>query len=69
MKYSKAEVRSKGHIIPDMKFEEQSLTSFAGLVVFQQLCRRIGLKSRLTLCFQHLQQSRIFGHATVSGNW
>ena len=65
MKYSKSDVRSKDHIIPDMKFEEQSLTSFSGLVVFQQLCRRIGLKSRLTRCFQHLQQSRIFGQATV----
>ena len=65
MKYSKSEVRSKDHMIPDMKFEEQSLTSFAGLVIVQQLCRRIGIKNRLTRCFQHLQESRIFGQATV----
>lgn len=65
MKYSRSDVRSKDHIIPDIKCEEQSLTSFAGLVIFQQLCRRIGIKRRLIRCFQHLQNSRIFGQATV----
>ena len=37
MKCSRREVRGKAHALPTLKFENQSLTSFAGLVVFQQL--------------------------------
>ena len=65
MKCSRSDVRSKNHKIPELKFEEQSLTSFAGLVVFQQLFSAKGLKSRLARCFQHLKEGRIFSHATI----
>jgi hypothetical protein len=42
-KLSKAAVRGKASPIPTVRFEEQSLTSFAGLVVFQGLFARLAL--------------------------
>ena len=44
MKFSKAAIHRKTHRIPEIKFENQRLTSFAGLVVYQSLFSRIGLK-------------------------
>ena len=35
MKFSKAATHRKTHRIPEIKFEDQRLTSFAGLVVYQ----------------------------------
>jgi hypothetical protein len=37
MKCSKAAIHRKPHRIPEIKFEDQRLTSFAGLVVYQTL--------------------------------
>ncbi|MFT7561744.1 MAG: hypothetical protein ACI93R_003675, partial [Flavobacteriales bacterium] len=37
MKYSNIDINSKTHAIPDVRFEEEKLTSFGGLVVFQLL--------------------------------
>jgi hypothetical protein len=34
MKCSRREVRGKAHALPTLKFENQSLTSFSGLVVY-----------------------------------
>jgi hypothetical protein len=65
MKCSKAEIHRKSHRIPEVKFEDQRLTSFAGLVVYQTLFSRIGLKQQLSGCFRHLTVSPIFGHGVV----
>ena len=65
MKFSRSDVHCKVHKIPDLKFEQQSLTSFAGLVVFQQFFAVIDFKARLGCCFRHLQNTRIFGHAAI----
>jgi len=62
MKGSKAAIHRKTHRIPEIKFEDQRLTSFAGLVVYQSLFSRIGLKQQLSGCFRHLAISPIFGH-------
>ena len=43
MKYSKSDIQSKVHSLPDLKFENQSLTSFAGLVIFQKFFADVGL--------------------------
>ena len=37
MKYSKSEIMNRAYKIPDLKFEDQNLTSFAGLTIFQPL--------------------------------
>ena len=65
MKFSKAAIHRKTHRIPLIRFEDQKLTSFAGLVVYQTLFSRIGLKRQLSGCFRHLTVSPIFGHGVM----
>jgi len=65
MKCSKAAVHRKTHCIPEIRFEDQRLTSFAGLVVFQSLFSRVGLKQQLSRCFSHLKVSPIYGHGVI----
>ena len=65
MKLSKAAVHSKARVLPEIRFEDQQLTSFAGLIAFQPLLSRLNLKQRLRQCFQHLKVSPIFGHANI----
>ena len=65
MKSSKSQIQVKIHKIPVIRFEDQQLTSFSGLLIFQQLFRRIELKKRLKKCFAHLQVSPIFGRHLV----
>jgi hypothetical protein len=45
MKLSRSKVNGKVHKIPKLKFGNQSLTSFAGLVLFQQYLAVICLKA------------------------
>lgn len=65
MKSSKSQIHAKFHKIPDIRFEDQKLTSFSGLLIFQLLFRRLNLKQRLKKCFAHLKISSIFGHHLV----
>ena len=65
MKSSKAQITAKYHKIPMIRFEDQQLTSFSGLLIFQLLFRRINLKKRLKRCFAHLKVSPIFGHHLI----
>ena len=65
MKLSKAAVHSKARVLPKIRFEDQQLTSFAGLIGFQPLLSGLNLKQRLRQCFQHLKVSPIFGHANI----
>jgi hypothetical protein len=65
VKCSKTAIHRKTHRIPEIRFEDQRLTSFAGLVVHQSLFSRIGLKQQLAGCFRHLTLSPIFGHGVV----
>ncbi|WP_075186650.1 IS1380 family transposase [Teredinibacter haidensis] len=65
MKHSKSSIHSKTHAIPELRFEEQKLTSFSGLTVFQQLFDFLSLKSILSGCFKHRTVNSIFGDATI----
>ncbi len=65
MKYSRSDVRCKAHKIPELKFEQQTLTSFAGLVIFQQLFGVLDVKTRLGQCFRRVKAGKIFGHTTI----
>jgi len=60
MKSSRREVRRKAHALPVLKFENQSLTSFSGLVVFQQFFSALRLKARLAGCFAHQWAGKVF---------
>jgi len=66
VKYSKSEIMSRAYKIPELKFEDQNLTSFAGLVIFQPLMLGLEIKNRLFHCFRHLKTSRIFGHHVIT---
>jgi hypothetical protein len=66
VKSSKVEIVSREHKIPEIRFEEQRLTSFAGLVVFQGLFKELAIKQKLQNCFSHLKVSPIFGHHLIA---
>ncbi len=65
MKFSRSDVSKKAHVLPELKFENQTLTSFAGLVIFQKFFAAIKLKARLSNCFHHLKSGKVFDRATV----
>ena len=61
MKSSKQDNLARFHKVPVVQFEDQRLTSFGGVIVFQALFQHLELKARLKDCFQHLNGSRILG--------
>ena len=65
MKSSKTEIEAKYHKIPAIRFEDQKLTSFSGLLIFQILFRQLRLRERLKKCFEHMKVSPIFGRHLV----
>jgi len=50
MKIAKSLFRARKTTLPDIRFEKQNLTSFAGIVVFQKLFADIDLNKRLSRC-------------------
>jgi len=54
MKLIRFDVRRRCDRLPTLRFEDQKLTSFGGLVVFQKLFQVLSLKKRLRKCFRHL---------------
>lgn len=65
MKPSKSDLLRKLHCIPELKFEEQTLTSFSGLVLYQLLFIKLSFKSRLRQCFRHLPGKPQYGAMVV----
>jgi len=65
VKSSKAQIQAKYYKIPTIRFEDQRLTSFSGLLIFQLLFKHIDLKQRLKNCFTHLKVSPVFGRHLV----
>lgn len=65
MKRSRTEVRRKAVAVPELKFESQSLTSFSGLVIWQQFLASIGLRRRLEQSLRHLSTGKIYTPATI----
>lgn len=65
MKFSRKTVQTKENAVPHLRFEDQRLTSFAGLVVLQKFFQKIQLKTRLQKCFRHQSGSCIYPRATL----
>ena len=66
MKLSRKQVRRSTHKVPDLRFEDQRLTSYSGLVVFQVLFDRLKLEPKLGRCFRHLAGSESYGLSKVA---
>lgn len=60
MKVARHKVRSTTKKIPELRFEDQSLTSFSGLVTFQALFGALGFAERLRRCVTHLGSSAAY---------
>lgn len=65
MRRSTAEIHSRVHLLPQLRFESQQLTSFAGLILFQSLFQRMNLKRRIRECFAQGAVAHLFGHTVV----
>ncbi len=65
MKRSKNSVRVAGQRIPEIRFEDQSLTSFSGVVLLQRLFEVLNLKAQLRACVRHLGSSASYHPATM----
>lgn len=65
MRLSKAQVQSRVHTIPVLRFEDQRLTSFAGGVLLQALFHRLGLKALLLRSFPSGDENRAYGRHVV----
>jgi hypothetical protein len=65
VKFSRKEIVSREHKIPEIKFEDQRLTSYSGLIIFQPLFSSLGIKEAFRKCFYHLRISEIFGHHII----
>lgn len=66
MKFSRAEIHRRVHGIPELRFEDHRMTSFAGLVLFQLLFKLLGLKARLRRAFRRQDRERSFGLVMVT---
>jgi hypothetical protein len=66
VKSSRSQVIRPVHKIPDIRFEDQRLTSFSGLVIYQVLFRVLGLKNRLRSCFAHRQDTGAYRHDVIA---
>ena len=65
MKIARASIRAQVRSIPELKFADQQMTSYGGLVLFQHLFERLGLLSRLQRCCAHLGASHFYSQAVL----
>lgn len=65
MKTSKSQIHSNVHKIPELRFEDQRLTSYSGIVIFQALLQKLELSKHLRECFEHRPERLIVGFGTV----
>lgn len=63
VKLPKSLSRTRKSCIPTLRFEQQNLSSFSGLIVFQELFAEIGLSKRLSKCSP---KEKTGGHTSFS---
>jgi hypothetical protein len=66
VKCSRSQVVRPVHKVPEIRFEDQRLTSFSGLVIYQVLFRVLGFKNRLRRCFAHRQDTGAYRHDVIA---
>jgi hypothetical protein len=65
VKLSKAQIHTRVHRLPELRFEDQRLTSFSGCVILQVLFQKLKLRERLRECFLHRNDRVIVGMPTI----
>jgi len=65
VKLSKSQFHANVHTFPELRFEDQRLTSFSGSVVLQALFQKLRLKDRLQECFAHRSEALVVGFRSV----
>lgn len=65
MKISNQEVQVNKSPLPSIRFQDTHLTSFAGVILFQALFRKLQLKQRIGRCFEHLGYSPSYSVASI----
>jgi hypothetical protein len=58
-------VHRKFQALPVIRFGDHSLTSFSGLVIWQQLFQLIDIKRSLRSCFEHQSRVGRYGHPAI----
>jgi hypothetical protein len=66
VKSSRAQNHTRVYRLPELRFEDQRLTSYSGLVLLQALFRHLGLRERLQRCFLHVSKGLIVGLPKVT---
>jgi len=66
VKLSKAQFHATVHTFPELRFEDQRLSSFSGCVVLQALFQKLRLKDRLQECFAHRSEALVVGFRSVA---
>lgn len=67
MRVPKSSARARSRALPELKFEDQELTSFGGLVIFQQLFEVLELPKFLRACSRSVQNktTRFYSHGKL----
>lgn len=66
MKFSKAHFHTRVYSFPELRFEDQRLSSFSGTVVLHALFKNMGIPDKLQRCFAHLRSGSVVGLHTVA---
>ena len=62
----RARIHTRVYQLPELRFEDERLTSFSGLVILQALFHKLRMQERLGDCFAHLSKGLVVGLPTVS---
>ena len=65
MKLSKSQFHISVQCIPELRFEDQRLTSFSGCILLQRLFQKLKLRDRLRECFEHRGDRLIVGFPSI----
>jgi hypothetical protein len=65
MRFAKKSIYTKASSVPQLKFEDQQLTSYGGIVVFQKLFAKLGLKERIRQACAHLGDGNLYHPAVI----
>ncbi len=60
MRFAKRDIYTKASSVPQLKFEDQQLTSYAGIVVFQKLFAKLHLRERIRGACAHLGERNLY---------